>query len=413
MSEPTPVGARSTRSGARERVRRRIAGLLAILPPTTAAQGLGGFWANFWPFPSIVFSAFLIAWGAECAQFLVSRGMALAILAWLQALAEFAVEAVIAWSQQIHFMTANFTGSLRLLVGLGWPLIFSVAAWGEWRREKRLLRSIDLEDENCVEVVALGVPILYFIVIYAKATLTLLDAAVLASMYFAYLYVLRQLPPRQMEHVEDLERIPRAIMRMAARPRLAVILSLFVGGGVILYLSAEPFLHSMLRFAVHFGVSQYLFIQWVAPFLSEFPEKISAMYWARQKSKAPMALLNMVSANINQWTMLAAMIPIVYSFSVGAPTFIPFDDFQRKEILLTIAQSMLGMLLLFNMSFHIIEAGGIFALWGIQFVVPHLHEEVTLAYFAWCAYELFMTIIVRRRIAAFEAFRRLWRLHRS
>ena len=71
--------------------------------------------------------------------------MALAILAWLQALPEFAVEAVIAWSQQIHFMTANFTGSLRLLVGLGWPLIFAVAAWGEWRRERRLLRRIDLD----------------------------------------------------------------------------------------------------------------------------------------------------------------------------------------------------------------------------------------------------------------------------
>jgi len=34
----------------------------------------------------VVVSAFLISWGAECAQFLVSQGMALAILAWLQAL---------------------------------------------------------------------------------------------------------------------------------------------------------------------------------------------------------------------------------------------------------------------------------------------------------------------------------------
>src|SRR6202007_2927210 len=104
----------------------------------------------------IFFSAFVIAWGAECAQFIVARGMALAILAWLQALPEFAVEAVIAWSRQIHFMTANFTGSLRLLVGLGWPLIFGVAAFGSWRREHRLLTRIHLDEEHSVEVLALG-----------------------------------------------------------------------------------------------------------------------------------------------------------------------------------------------------------------------------------------------------------------
>src|SRR3989442_12117109 len=48
-------------------------------------------------FPSILASAFLVAWGAEAAQFLISQGLALAILAWLQTLPEFAVEAVIAW----------------------------------------------------------------------------------------------------------------------------------------------------------------------------------------------------------------------------------------------------------------------------------------------------------------------------
>ncbi len=415
MSQPTPHGA--ARSAAEDTVaapprRRSVWSFLAMLPGAESAAP-AGFWSQFWPFPSVVFSAFLISWGAECAQFLVSRGMALAILAWLQALPEFAVEAVIAWSQKVHFMTANFTGSLRLLVGLGWPLIFGVASWGEWRRHRRLLRSIRLDEENCVEVLALGLPIVYFLFIYWKATLTLVDAGVLLAIYILYLYVLNKLPPRDAEHIEDLEAIPRAVMRLPHRPRVAAIVAFFVGGGVILYLAAEPFLRSMLRFAVTLGVSEYLFIQWVSPFLSEFPEKLSAMNWARQKGKAPMALLNMISANINQWTMLAAMIPVVYSFSLGHPAFVPFDDFQRKEILLTIAQSMLGMMLLLNMSFHIVEAAGIFFLWGLQFVVPHLHDEVTLVYFAWVAYELFMTAFVHRRVPALIAFRQLWARHGS
>jgi cation:H+ antiporter len=418
MSEPSPRLAASpspptgacSKAGLRERVRRRATLLLAVLPGASP-RDLGGFWVNAWPFPAVVFSAFLIAWGAECAQFLVSQGMALAILAWLQALPEFAVEAVIAWSQQVHFMTANFTGSLRLLVGLGWPLIFAIAAFGSWRRDGKLLRRIHLEDEHCVEVIALGVPITYFILIYFKGTLTLLDAAVLGAMYALYLWVLQKVPPREMESVEDLEAIPRAVMRLPRGPRVAIVLTFFLAGGAILYLSAAPFLRSMLRFAVYLGISEYLFIQWVAPFLSEFPEMFSTFYWARHRSKAPMALMNMVSANINQWTMLAAMIPIVYSFSIGAPSSIHFDAFQRQEILLTIAQSMLGMLLLANMSFHLFEAGGILFLWGLQFLQPHLHDQVTLAYFGWVLYELVMIFVVRRRFEAGVAFSRLWKSH--
>src|SRR5258705_8069079 len=188
MSEPTKrLPSRSDRAGVRRRVRHRAAAILAAIVPGGAPAGPGGFWMNAWPFPAVVFSAFMISWAAECAQFLLSQGMALAILAWLQALPEFAVEAVIAWSQKIHFMTANFTGSLRLLVGLGWPLIFGVAAFGCWRRDRRLMRRIHLDEEHSVEVLALAPPIVYFLLIYFKGTLTLLDAALLMGIYVLYL----------------------------------------------------------------------------------------------------------------------------------------------------------------------------------------------------------------------------------
>src|SRR5512140_3858917 len=96
--------------------------------------------AALWTFPSGLFSAFLVAWGAEAAQFLGSQGLALAILAWLQTLPEFAVEAVIAWEAgkdpaKVHLAIANFTGSIRLLVGLGWPLVYFVAFAFAWKRD--------------------------------------------------------------------------------------------------------------------------------------------------------------------------------------------------------------------------------------------------------------------------------------
>ena len=74
-----------------------------------------------WTFPAIVLAAMLIAWAAECGQFFISQGLALAVLAWIQTLPEFAVEGVIALTaakdpSKLHLITANYTGSLKLLV---------------------------------------------------------------------------------------------------------------------------------------------------------------------------------------------------------------------------------------------------------------------------------------------------------
>src|SRR5919109_418776 len=109
----------------------------------------------FWTAPSILLAAMLIAWAAESAQFFIAQGFALAILAWLQTLPEFAVEAVLAWKQQVPLLLAGLTGALRLLTGLGWPMIYATAAFFYRRREGKPLRAIRLEDEHCVEVVGL------------------------------------------------------------------------------------------------------------------------------------------------------------------------------------------------------------------------------------------------------------------
>src|SRR6266567_3097027 len=85
-------------------------------------------WAALWTTPCILLASLLITWGAEAAQFYVAQGFALAILAWMQTLPEFAVEAILAWKQQTGLLLANLTGALRLLTGLAWPLIYLTAA---------------------------------------------------------------------------------------------------------------------------------------------------------------------------------------------------------------------------------------------------------------------------------------------
>jgi cation:H+ antiporter len=102
-----------------------------------------------WTFPAIILAAMLIAWAAECGQFFISQGLALAVLAWIQTLPEFAVEAVIAYSaaqdpSKTHLITANYTGSLRLFVGLGWPMVYFVAFFfGKIRHRKKGFLTIE------------------------------------------------------------------------------------------------------------------------------------------------------------------------------------------------------------------------------------------------------------------------------
>ena len=147
-----------------------------------------------WAAPAILLAAMLIAWAAEASQFFISQGLALAILAWLQTLPEFAVEAVLAWKQQVPLLMANLTGALRLLTGLGWPLIYFTAAFFYRRKYKKAMGEIRLEKEHCVEVVGLLASLLYIVVIWAKSSLNLYDAAALVLIYVAYLLMLYAKP---------------------------------------------------------------------------------------------------------------------------------------------------------------------------------------------------------------------------
>lgn len=366
-----------------------------------------------WTFPSILLSAFLVAWGAEAAQFLMSQGLALAILAWLQTLPEFAVEAVIAWEaggdpERAHLAIANLTGAIRLLLGLGWPAIYFVFVVAGRRTGKRRWPSIKLEHEHAVEVVGLVPPLLYFLVILWKQWIGWIDAVVLIALYGIYLWVLMRNPPKQEEELSDAPPVSRWAYNQRGWRQKAAIGGLFVLGGALLYLTAHPFLESMLAVAGLLGIGQFFLVQWLAPFLSEFPEFVSTINWARRVTRAPMALMNIVSSNINQWTILAAMIPLVYGFSHlhhhGTWSDFHFDAPQRIEIVLTLLQTLLGVLLLANMEFDWLDASALLVLWLVQFVVPHLREEVSVVYGVWMVFLLGQFVAGKKRFMVWKYF---------
>ena len=400
--------------------------LLALAPLERAAPGTA-----LWAAPAILLAAMLIAWAAEAAQFFIAQAFALAILAWLQTMPEFAVEFVLAWRQRVDLLLANLTGALRLLTGLGWPMIYFVAAFFHRRRYGKPLGRIRLEDHHSIEVMGLVLPLVYMGFVWSKATLTLFDAAILVAIYIAYLCVLRRMPAERAEGIEDLETVPRALAQSPPRLRTLLIAGFFVAGGLLIYFTAEPFLGSLLAISALLGVPSFVFVQWVAPLVSEFPEKVSAFYWARTVDRASMALMNMVSSNINQWTLLAAMLPIVYSISRGRLSTIPLNGQQELELLMTIGQSLVGMVFLLDMELVWWQAAALFCLWAVQFgfspvppgrgvagfIAQHIHRWVTVAYFVWVAAALLRKAAGlghpagRRVPEAFRLFGEMWRRH--
>src|SRR5262249_39235707 len=151
-----------------------------------------------------------------------------------------------------------FTGALRLLTGLGWPMIWTVHALAHRARGGREhWPAVHLDDEHAVEIVGLTPPLIYFAWIVYKGTLDSWDSAVLLGLYVAYLMVLNRIPPRDSESAEDVAAVPRAVLKLPTVPRTLATVGLFLAGGLGIYVTVQPFLDSMIGLATVLGISQF------------------------------------------------------------------------------------------------------------------------------------------------------------
>jgi cation:H+ antiporter len=379
-----------------------------VLTGETSLQA-GSPWAVLWAGPGILIASLMIAWGAEATQFFLAQGIALAVLALLQTLPEFAVEAVLAWHREVPYLFASLTGALMLLTGLGWPMIYFSAATAYRREHKAPMRSIRLEDEQAVQIVSLFLAIAYEMAVWWKGSLNIFDGVALIAIYVAYLWIMGRLPPEERETLDEISGVPKKIVLASKPVRIAAILGLFIAGGAAVFLVATPFLAGLFGLSLLIGVPKFQFIQWIAPLVSEAPEGISAYYWARDHRRASIALMNLVSSNINQWTLLAALLPMVLSVSAGHVAAIPLDATQSRDLLLTLAQALLGAMFLLNMELAWWEALGLFALFLVQLVDVggEVRVYITWIYFAWCGVETMRLIFGNRKAAALRHFRKI------
>jgi cation:H+ antiporter len=322
----------------------------------------------------IVGAAFLLSWAAEVVQLDFSQGLALALLALIAILPEYVVDATFAYlaaedPAYAGYAVANMTGANRLLIGIAWPMVI-VLGWLRFRRTV-----VALEANHGLELIVLLAATVYAFTIPFRAAISLVDMAVLVSFFAFYIWrVARQ--PAEPPHLVGPARLVGSLP--VTTRRIAVAVLAIVAAAAILMV-AKPFAQALVATGVAAGIDEFLLVQWLAPLASEAPEFVVVALFA-WRGAATAALGTLVSSKINQWTLLVAMLPLVYSVGVGSPTSLPLDARQQDEVLLTAAQSLFAVALLLDLRLSLVGAGALFGLFMVQMLLPDTRGVMTVVY---------------------------------
>jgi cation:H+ antiporter len=316
---------------------------------------------------AVLGASFLLLWAVDAAQEDISQTLALAIVALIAVLPEYAVDMYVTWQAGHNvayapLAVANMTGANRLIIGVAWLAIVGLF-WVKTRK------AVHIGHDRHTELFFMALASIWALVVALKHALAWYDGLVFASIYVWYMIVAGKRPTTESEAEEGPTELLLALSPLWRR--LATV-GLFVFAAAVIYANAEPFSEGLIRTGEVLHLDKALLIQWLAPIASEAPEfTVAIMFTLRLKPG--MALGSLLSANVNQWTLLVGMIPFVYALSHGSfDHVIPMGDWQMNEILLTAAQSALGIVMLAALRLNVKQALLLFALFVGQLVLPEL-----------------------------------------
>jgi cation:H+ antiporter len=331
---------------------------------------------------AVVGAAFILSWGAEVAQLDISAGLAIAVLALIAVLPEYAVSFVFAWQggtavansptgscevpggeNPCSLVLANMTGANRLLIGVGWAMVV-IIAWFRLRRAGTPKDGIELPRSSAVEVSFLAIATLYSLSLPFKRTITLIDMVILVAIFIAYTIRISKAPPEEPHLIG-----PAAwVGTFSVRARRITVGGFFLYSAIVILLSAEHFAQGLVETGTELGINSFFLVQWLAPLASEAPELLVAGLYA-WRLWVTNGLTTLISSKVNQWTLLIGTLPLVFAISSRSLNGLPVDSHQSAELLLTAAQSLFAVAILFNLHMSIWEALVLLGLFLTQFVL--------------------------------------------
>jgi cation:H+ antiporter len=318
---------------------------------------------------AVVAASFLLAWAAEAARVDISGPLAIAILAVIAVLPEYAVDLYFSYTaghnpDYVQYAAANMTGSNRLLLGLGWPVVVITSLWVASRRSGRGVRELVLQSEYRTEFGFLLIASITGFVIPLSGEINLILGFGLLGFFVFYLWKASRAEASEPELVGAAARIGG----LPARGRRLLVTGMFVFAAAVIVASAEPFANSLITTGTQLGISKFLLVQWVAPLASEAPEFIVAILFAVH-GKGSDAIGTLISSKVNQWTLLVGSLPLAY-LAGGGGTALPLDPRQVEEFLLTATQTLLGVAVLLTLRFPRWLAFTLLGLFAAQYAVP-------------------------------------------
>jgi cation:H+ antiporter len=323
-----------------------------------------------------------MCWAAEAVQQDISASLATAILALIAILPEYAIDLYFAFSSghdpsHARYAAANMTGSNRLLLGLGWPLVLLLLmVWG--RRHGRPVTALTINPSRRVELAFLGLASLYALSFPLRRGIHWTDGLVLLGLYL--LYVWRLAKEERSEPV--LVGVAARLGALSWSRRRLTLTLLFVWSAFVVVLVAKPFANALVDGGRSLGLDEFLLVQWVAPLATEAPEFLVAGLLAL-RGEADTALGTLLSSKVNQWTLLVGGLPLAHWLGGGHGS-LPFDPRQVEEFWLTSAQTLMGFAMLSKLSLKRWEGAALLVLFAVQFPCTAPASRMILAglYFA-------------------------------
>ena len=338
---------------------------------------------------AILAAAFLLSWSAETAEMDIPQGMAIAVIAFIAVLPEYAVDFVLSWRAGSDpaeaakgLAIANTTGGNRLLIGIGWTTIFALFLY------RTRLRQLVVDKHRALELTFLLIATVYVGLIAFRHAITLVDSIVLVSLFFCYLYFTSKIESEDVVLVGP----ARALGALPTWRRRGAVTGVMIYSAAVIFCSAEPFADSLVHTGQKFNISEFLLIQWLAPLASESPEVLVAglLAW---RGRAAVGMGALLSSQVNQMTLLIGTLPLAFGLAAGELHLtggLPLDDRQREEIFLTAAQSAFAIAVFANLKMGRREAITLFVLFAASLLITG--QEARIFYAA--AYSLLCVVML-------------------
>lgn len=354
----------------------RVAGAAACTVPGLLIRLTGGVV----PYPvqfvaygaAVVAAAFMLAWACEAAQVDIGHGLVVAAVAFVAILPEYVVEVHFAFSGHAEYVTANLTGASRLLLGFGVALPAALALLpARWR--PRHLGKLELAPPQRVELGILAMAAVWALRPAMRGQLTLLDAAVLISLYAFYLHRVAGAggePPEMIGVASNLA-------ELSSERRRRWVGGLLLYSATVILLTAVPFSQAVLGTGALVGISPYLLLQWLVPVATETPEIVVALVLLTH-GRGGQSIAVLLSSAVSQYTLALGTLPFAYLLGAGAGP-LPLQSREQVELFLTVGVALYAVAALVTLRLSKGDASIMLMLFALQFLMPNVFSRGVLA----------------------------------